>query len=111
MIANEEFSEEVRRLYCAEESWEQESSKLKAEYVDLSEKLRSELKHVRDKWGEEKSKFLKQEQMLIESVRVLSFDNDRLIQEREREHLNSSKSHEVIQLYLKTANKLDNFRS
>ena len=86
MTANEEFSDEVTRLYCAEESWEQESSKLKAEYVDLSEKLRSELKHVQDKWGKEKSKFLKQEQMLIESVRVLTCDNDRLIQEREREH-------------------------
>ena len=65
MTANEEFSDEVTSLYCAEESWEQDSSKLQTEYVDLSEKLRSELKHVQYKWGEEKSKFLKQEQMLI----------------------------------------------
>ena len=101
MTANEEFYDEVTRLYCAEESWEQESSKLKAEYLDLSKKLRSELKQVQDKWGEEKSKFLKQEQLLIESVRVLTCDNDRLIQEREREYLNSSKSHQVTQLHLK----------
>ena len=81
MIANEEFSEEVRRLYCAEESWEQESSKLKGECADHSERLISELKNVQDKWGEEKAKFLKQENMLVESVRVLTFDNERLLKE------------------------------
>ena len=76
MTANEELSDEVRRLYCAEESWEQESSKIKAEFAEHSERLRSELKKVQDKWGEEKAKFLKQEQMMIESVQVLTFDNE-----------------------------------
>ena len=98
MTANEEFSDEVKRLYCAEESWEQQSFKLKAESADLSKRLRSELKHVQENWGEEKAKFLKQENMLVESVRVLTFDNERLLKEREREHLNSSKSHQVIRL-------------
>ena len=74
--------------------------------MDLTERLRSELKHVQDKWGVEKSKFLKQEQMLIESVRVLTWDSERLLKEREREHLNSSKSHQVIQLYYQNSKQV-----
>ena len=110
MTANEEFSDEVRRLYCAEESWEQESSKLKAEYADHSEKLRSELKNFQDKWVEERARLLKQENMLVESVRVLTFDNERFLQEREREQLNSSKSHQVNQFYSQNSKHVRQFQ-
>ena len=85
----------MKRLYREEEMWEEETLKLKAETADISERLGRELKRVQDDWEEEKRKYNVQEEKLVESVRVLTFDNDRLLQEREKEKLTSSKSHMV----------------
>ena len=41
--ANEEFVEEVKRLYREEEIWEEETLKLKAESATISESFASEL--------------------------------------------------------------------
>ena len=102
IAANEEFSQEVQRLYKEEELWEQESAKLKKEADEMSKVFEEDLKKVQDKCEDEKKKTVKQIENLIESVRVLTNDNDRLLKEREREKLNSSKSHQVRNLILTT---------
>ena len=102
IAANEEFSQEVQRLYKEEELWEQESAKLKKEADEMSKVFEEDLKKVQDKCEDEKKKTVKQIENLIESVRVLTNDNDRLLKEREREKLNSSKSHQVRNLMLTT---------
>ena len=102
IAANEEFSQEVQRLYKEEELWEQESAKLKKEADEMSKVFEEDLKKVQDKCEDEKKKTLKQIENLIESVKVLTNDNDRLLKEREREKLNSSKSHQVRNLILTT---------
>ena len=102
LSANEEFAEEVKRLYREEEMWEEETLKLKSETADISERLGRELKDIQEDWEEGKRKYKSQEEKLVESVRVLTFDNDRLLQEREKEKLTSSKSHKVRPFKLKT---------
>jgi len=96
IAANEEFSQEVQRLYKEEELWEQESAKLKKEADEMSKVFEEDLKKVQDKCEDEKKKTVKQIENLIESVRVLTNDNDRLLKEREREKLNNSKSHQEL---------------
>ena len=67
LAANEEFAEEVKRLYREEEMWEEETLKLKAETADISERLGKELKSVQEDWEEEKRKYKIQEEKLVES--------------------------------------------
>jgi len=96
LVANDEFAEEVKRLYTEEEIWEEEMVILKAKTREISEKFSKELKEVQEGWDKEKQKFKIHEEKLIESVRVLSFDNDRVLQEREKETSDASKSHTEI---------------
>ena len=91
----------MKRLYREEEIWEEESLKIKAETADISERLGRELKGVQEEWEEGKRKYKTQEEKLVESVRVLTFDNDRLLQEREKENLATSKSHVVRSFLIK----------
>ena len=95
LSANEEFVEEVKRLYREEEAWEQETSKLKEEKSKISEHLNNELKKLEDDVEEEKTKFKIKEDKLVESIQILSLDNNRLLQERDTQLIISSKSHQV----------------
>ena len=101
LAANEEFAEEVKRLYREEKLWEEEVFKLKAETSDISERLGRELKDIQEDWEEGKRKYKSQEEKLVESVRVLTFDNDRLLQEREKDNLATSKSHVVRSFFIR----------
>ena len=95
LAANEEFVEEVKRLYREEEIWEEETLKLKAESAKISDSFASELQIVKSDWEEEEKKYKLQKDKLLESIRVLTFDNDRLLQEKENIKLGSSKSNLV----------------
>jgi len=96
IAANEEFSQEVKKLYREEELWEQETLRIKAEAKEISQKYEQDLKLTRYKFEEEKEKSVKQIENLLESVKVLTNDNARLLEERDKETLNSSKSHEDL---------------
>jgi len=96
LVANEEFAEEVKRLYEEEEQWEEESLKLKEAASEISDKLSLELEKVQTEWKQEKQKFKLQEVKLAESVRILTFDNDRLLHEREMETADASKSNVAL---------------
>ena len=93
--ANKEFVDEVKRLYREEDKWEEETLKLKAESANISDSFASELQIVKSDWEEEEKKYILQKDKLLESIRVLTFDNDRLLQEKENIKLGSSKSHLV----------------
>ena len=99
---------QVERLYVEEERWEGEAERLREEADQLREQLSREVKAAQ----EEVSSFLNsqmttisyqaerereqhqgEEERLVESVRVLTMDNDRLLQEREREKANNSRSY------------------
>ena len=92
LAANEEFVEEVKRLYQEEEIWEEETIKLKAESAKISDSFTGELQRVKTDWEEEETRYKLQKDKLLESIRVLTFDNDRLIQEKENTKLSTSKS-------------------
>ena len=87
--------DEVKRLYREEEIWEEETLKLKAESAKISDSFASELQRVKTDWKEKEKNYELQKDKLLESIRVLTFDNDRILQERENLKLNSSKSHLV----------------
>ena len=95
LAANEEFVDEVKRLYREEEIWEEETLKLKAESANISDSFESELQIVKSDWEEEEKKYQLQKDKLSESIIVLTFDNDKLLQEKENIKMGSSKSHLV----------------
>jgi len=108
VAANEEFSQEVKRLYLEEELWEQESAKLKEEADEMTKLHEINLMKLQEKCDDEKKKSVKQIENLIESVRVLMNDNERLLKEREKEKLNSSKSHQDLKIeYEENLSKLE----
>ena len=88
----------MKKLYREEELWEQHSLKLKAENVRRGEQLKKELKEHQINLDNEKRKKIEQEEKLIETINVLTKDNDQLQQEREKKKLNNLKSHQVRNL-------------
>merc|ERR1719360_96857 len=92
MKANKEFVEEVERLYRQEESWELEKQKLDEQIAELQGTLLQENKS----WKEEKNKLDNKIDQLVDSVKILTFDNDKLIQEKELERNTASRSSQEI---------------
>ena len=95
MAANEEFATEVSRLYEEEERGNQERQKLEAEMESLKINLQKQLEDSDEHWEEERRRLECQEQRLLESVKMLSQDNAKLIKEKQDEHISQSKSHQV----------------
>ena len=95
MTANEEFAAEVSRLYEEEERWNQERQRLEAEMESVNVSLQKQLEDSEEQWEEERRRLECQEQRLLESVKMLSQDNAKLIKEKQDEHISQSKSHQV----------------
>ena len=95
MAANEEFGTEVSRLYEEEERGNQERQRLEAEMESLKINLHKQLEDSDEHWEEERRRLECQEQRLLESVKMLSQDNAKLIKEKQDEHISQSKSHQV----------------
>ena len=96
MKANEEFATEVTHLYEEEEKWREEKQELEQSLADTKVELDNQLQSLQLQWGQEREKMEGREENLVESVKMLSHDNARLIKEREEEQINQSKSHQVI---------------
>ena len=101
MKANEEFATEVTHLYQEEEKWTEERRQLKDSEATTRQTLTDQLEADRLQWRLEREKLESREQKLLESVKMLSHDNARLIKEREDEQITQSKSHQVS-LYLQS---------
>jgi len=97
MAANEEFATEVSRLYEEEERGNQERQRLEAEMESLKINLQKQLEDSDEHWEEERRRLECQEQRLLESVKMLSQDNAKLIKEKQDEHISQSKSHQELQ--------------
>ena len=95
MKANEEFAAEVTNLYESEERWEKERRQLEESLVLTRQTLTEQLESDRLMWRQEREKLERREEKLLESVKMLSHDNARLIKEREDEQITQSKSHQV----------------
>ena len=67
MAANEEFATEVERLYREEEKWEEERENLEGDRLKMEE---------------EKVKLEGERDRLAETVKLVTFDNDRLLTEK-----------------------------
>ena len=108
MKANEEFATEVTHLYEEEEKWREEKQELEQSLADTKAELNNQLESLELQWRQERGKMEGREENLLESVKMLSQDNARLIKEREEEQINQSKSHQVIsnifKLSLKSVN-------
>ena len=96
MAANEEFASEVTRLYEEEARWVEERTELTMQMETITEELREQLRAGEENWAEERRRMEEQEQRLVESVKMVSGDNDKLIREREEEQASQSKSHQVV---------------
>ena len=96
MAANEEFASEVARLYEEEAGWAEERRELTREKEDVTRDLREQLRAGEERWGEERRRLEDQEQRLVESIKMLSGDNAKLIREREEDRASQSKSHQVV---------------
>jgi hypothetical protein len=94
--ANEEFVEEVERLYQEEERWEEEAAAVRAEGAELGQRLGDQLEEARGEAERERERHGGEEERLVESVRVLTIDTDRLREEREREKVQNSRSHDEL---------------
>jgi hypothetical protein len=95
--ANEEFVAEVERLYREEERWEEETLRLGQEREDLAVRLSREVEEAREQTETSRTQHVEEKKLLVDSVRVLSADNARLLEEREREKQLSSKSQTELQ--------------
>merc|ERR1711981_979664 len=98
MKANEEFATEVTQLYEEEEKWREEKQELEQSLADTKVELNNQLESLQLQWRQEREKMESREENLVESVKMLSQDNARLIKEREEEQINQSKSHQELQL-------------
>ena len=96
MTANEEFAAEVTRLYEEEEKLSREHADTKQHLETNISDLKQKLEEDRDDWETQRRKMEEQEQRLMESIKMLSQDNMRLITEREEETINQSKTHQVM---------------
>ena len=96
MKANEEFATEVTHLYEEEEKWREEKQELEQSLADTKVELNNQLESLQLQLRQEREKMEGREENLLESVKMLSHDNARLIKEREEEQINQSKSHQVI---------------
>lgn len=96
MAANEEFASEVTRLYEEEARWAEERTELTRQMETITEELREQLRAGEENWAEERRRMEEQEQRLVESVKMVSGDNAKLIREREEEQASQSKSHQVV---------------
>ena len=96
MAANEEFASEVTRLYEEEARWAEERTELTRQMETIKEELREQLRAGEESWAEERRRLEEQEQRLVESVKMVSGDNAKLIREREEEQASQSKSHQVV---------------
>ena len=96
MKANEEFATEVTHLYEEEEKWREEKQELEQNLANTKVELNNQLESVQQQLRQEREKMEGREENLLESVKMLSHDNARLIKEREEEQINQSKSHQVI---------------
>jgi len=100
LAANEEFVEEVRRMYREEEKWENEITKLKEENKKLSDCYVDEVQSIQDDFGEEEKLYKQKQESLLNSIRDLTLDNERLIQEKEgAKIIDSQSSQELEELY------------
>merc|ERR1712037_318159 len=63
------------------------------EAEQLREQLSKEVEAAQEEAEREREQHQGEEERLVESVRVLTMDNDRLLQEREREKANNSRSY------------------
>merc|ERR1711936_1082308 len=97
MKADEEFATEVTHLYQEEEKWTEERRQLKDSEATTRQTLTEQLEADRLQWRLEREKLESREQKLLESVKMLSHDNARLIKEREDEQITQSKSHQELQ--------------
>ena len=95
MTANEEFAAEVTRLYQHEEKLSEEHRAVKDNLESVVGDLEQKLLDDGRRWEEERGRLEAQEQRLMDSVKMLSQDNARLITEREQETLSQSKTHQV----------------
>ena len=96
MAANEEFASEVTRLYEEEARWAEERTELTRQTETVTEDLRDQLRAGEQSWADERRRLEEQEQRLVESVKMVSGDNAKLIREREEEQASQSKSHQVV---------------
>ena len=96
LTANEEFAAEVTRLYEEEEKLSREHADTKQHLESNISDLKQKLEDDRDDWETQRRKMEDQEQRLMESIKMLSQDNMRLITEREEETINQSKTHQVM---------------
>lgn len=96
MTANEEFASEVTRMYEEEARWREERTSLQGEMEAVTGELRGQLEAGAEEWAGERTRMEDQELRLVESVKLLSGDNARLIREREEEQASQSKSHQVV---------------
>ena len=96
LTANEEFAAEVTRLYEEEEKLSREHADTKQHLETNISDLKQKLEEDRDDWETQRRKMEEQEQRLMESIKMLSQDNMRLITEREEETINQSKTHQVM---------------
>merc|ERR1719193_953738 len=92
MKANREFVEEVERLYAVEEGLETESRVAREEKVSAEEAWKDKL----TKAEEERAKLESNVEQLVQSVKILTFDNDRLLTEREAEQSQASKTSQEL---------------
>jgi hypothetical protein len=87
----------VERLYREEERWEEETLRLGQEREDLAVRLSREVEEAREQTETSRTQHVEEKKLLVDSVRVLSADNARLLEEREREKQLSSKSQTELQ--------------
>merc|ERR1719290_319414 len=93
MAANEEFATEVERLYREEEKWEEERENLEGDRLKMEE---------------EKVKLEGERDRLAETVKLVTFDNDRLLTEKldEKEQHNKTIK-ELLTSHSETVNRLE----
>jgi len=92
MKANHEFVEEVERLYRLEEKWEQEAHRLELE----KKRAEDDLLQQRRAWDLDKTKQDAGLIELLETVKILTTDNARLLREKEDDQKMSSKSNQEL---------------
>ena len=99
-MANEEFAKEVKRLYKEEEFREQNMKEKQSESDVLMKKLKQDLENIRADLHFEKQTFEETRENLLQSVKTLTFENNRLIKEKEDLDLNLDRCQKVNIVYM-----------
>ena len=98
IAANEEFAEEVRRLYKEEETQEEEIKKIQENFALESKQLQEKLFHSENIWKEEKKMLEIQRENLQTSISVLLKDKNKMLEEIEVLQDNGKKS-ELVNIF------------